>query len=273
MKRKNKGAGDAFAQSGRAALAHLDACYHAAKRGDRDAAKWLLGFAHRSTRDLECLLRVNPELMQGVLRENYGRELPVLRSWSNTRNKDRDDLVKKFNLGGSLPLKAERDRDEFFFRLVEELIPSMGFFRMNFDRRNLPDLIANQRICRKWANAIANDQYPRGKPQDMPNCPADKLTEREVPVFANSVDWKFVLPYLKGALKRRQGRLKTKDRPQDLAVEWRQDAQSAKASRATYGDFRTGFLELVTARLKAGARETPWNFRAFGKRMRKSDTR
>lgn len=255
MKRKNKGAGDAFAQSGRAALAHLDACYHAAKRGDRDAAKWLLGFAHRSTWDLECLFDVQPALLKEVFAG--GDEFPVLRSWHEPRNEKTDRMLRVLDLGSTAPLKPKKHADEFYLRTLE-LIYSVG---LDVSTTCLPPLTSDRKVCQKWADAIADALYPLKQRKSNADGPAFEALD---PALVNPVDWRAVGKSAEISQRIRNSRRKPgAGEPRNEELKKKREAREAIAPRMTLGDFRAKFISKLMERLPRAARDSPWHFHGF----------
>ena len=219
--------------------------YRAALKDDRTAAELLLNAAHYAIFLVEHLYKEKPELVKEWARTQD--EFPVLMSWHAGYNAERYEMIRQLKLGGMLPLKTDRVRDEFYVRLRGDHIPLLGLEMLEGDIV-LPPLTNATKACRQWAKAIADSNYSKNRPLELPN-------------GVHPVDWKvskgFAEHYRRLRLKRHKVQ---SDYPGSEIGEMRQQTRADASQKMTWGDFRSGFIDAVASRLKHGVRESPWHF-------------
>ena len=223
----------------------LSGFYRAALKDDRAAAKLLLGTAHYATFLVEHLFKEKPELVREWARRED--EFPVLMSWNKRYNTRHHEVITQLDLGGMLPLKTDVARDEFYTRLRGDHIPLLGLETLVGDIV-LPPLTNATKACRQWARAVADSSYPKNRPLALP-------------VEVNSVDWQFSKGFAEHYRRLRLKRHKLRSNyPGSEIGEMRQRTKAEASQKLTWGDFRSGFIDLVASRLKHGVRESPWHF-------------
>jgi hypothetical protein len=190
-------------------------------------------------------------------------------------NRKRETMLRDLSIGDGLGLDVKRARqDEFFYRLVErylsevrvlrQVLRNPAAFKLPEDcqemlkteilRRiaDLPELDISTR--RVWAKVIADFKYPPDgpvPPREDSSEKGDYLEDLKIACSRHN------LYSRKERRKKRLERLESKYRAEHesgkLSVEeeakLKMERRSIAAMKATYGDFRAGFIDAVCSRL------------------------